>query len=99
VDLGLALRGRQIEQGFLDLRRELIERHDLAYARLSNVTSPCQFDRVRHFASAEHLMEADRECHQLGDTRHAVGGPWSWWFRVRIVRTNLDTVSRSDADV
>jgi hypothetical protein len=43
----------------------LIERHDLAHARLSNVTSPCQFDRVRHFTSTEHFVEADRECHQL----------------------------------
>lgn len=46
MDLGFAFRGWQIEQGFLDVGRELIERHDLAHAWLGDMAATSEFDRI-----------------------------------------------------
>ena len=46
VDLGLAFGGRQIELGFLDVGRELVECHDLAHAWLRYVSTAGEFDRI-----------------------------------------------------
>ena len=100
MDLRLSLRGRQIEQGFLDVRRELIESHYLAHSRLSHMPTSSQLDRVRK----PHRCGAFRRIGWQGPSalRYEV---CDWWalvgvgFSVGIVRTDCDATSRGNANV
>ncbi|MEM6504458.1 MAG: hypothetical protein AAF711_03230, partial [Planctomycetota bacterium] len=51
----------------LYVRREMQQVHDLRHAGLGDVGEASQFGHVADLASAEEVVEADRQGHELGD--------------------------------
>ena len=55
----------QLEEVFLDVRREVVEIHDLRDARLRHGCESRQLCQVRNNAIAHQSLEPDCKCHEF----------------------------------